>query len=223
MDWLLIGLALAFVGVAIWLWRSAQSGLVSLGRIWKGRTVGTAVAYCPVCGQPQHPSWDHCPYCAQRDAQQAAAVVAAPPPPPSTPPPVFTEPVAPQLPAAPPPRMEKTEILRPAQPQELAWLVLLSGTHAGMEFRQGEITTIGRDPSCDIVLDDTTASRQHAQVRLEGQTFTIYDLGSASGTYVNNRSIGRARLIDSDRIQIGQTVLIFKQVDRGLVRERRED
>lgn len=205
---------LAYVGLG-----AAVLALLSLFLYLAGVGVGPGVIYCPDCGQPQHPSWDYCPYCAQQQAQQAAAAVAAPLPPPPAPPPAPTEPVAPQPLKAPPPRMEKTEVLRPVQLEELAWLVLLSGTHTGKEFRLGETTTIGRDPAhSDVVVDDSAVSRQHAKVKLEEEQFVLYDLASTDGTFIKDRETGewiemhKHTLVDGDRIKIGREVFSFMQV-----------
>jgi len=202
---------LAYVGLG-----AAALALLSLFLYLAG--VGVVI-YCPVCGQPQHPSWEYCPYCARREAEQAAAAVAAPPPTPPAPPPVFTEPVAPQPPAAPPPRLGKTKVLRPTRPEELAWLVLLSGTHAGKEFRLGETTTIGRDPARnDVIVDNSAVSRQHAKVKLEEGQFVLYDLASTGGTFVKDRETGewvevqKHTLADGDQIKMGREILSFMQV-----------
>jgi pSer/pThr/pTyr-binding forkhead associated (FHA) protein len=50
-------------------------------------------------------------------------------------------------------------------------------------------TTIGRDPNCDIVLDDQDVSRRHARVYVMGEQVKIKDEGSANGTFVNNVAI----------------------------------
>lgn len=202
---------LAYVGLG-----GATLALVSLFLYLAGVGVGPGVIYCPTCGQPQHPSWEYCPYC----AQQAATAEAAPAPAPQPAPP-RTVPVAPQPSEPPPPRTEKTEVLRPAHPEELAWLILLFGTHAGKEFRLGEITTIGRDPAHnDVVVDDSTVSRQHAKVKLEEGQFVLYDLASASGTSVKDQETGewvevhKRVLLDGDQIKIGEDVFSFMQVKR---------
>ena len=86
------------------------------------------------------------------------------------------------------------------------------GPRAGQEFRLQEVTTIGRGGDNDIILDDPSVSRQHAKVRLEGQTFTIFDLGATNPTEVNGQKIGKHQLVDGDRVEIGNAVLVFKQV-----------
>jgi pSer/pThr/pTyr-binding forkhead associated (FHA) protein len=54
-----------------------------------------------------------------------------------------------------------------------------------------------------------TVSRRHAEIVREGDDFTIRDLGSLNGTYVNRRRIESAGLEDDDEVQIGKYRLTF--------------
>jgi len=114
------------------------------------------------------------------------------------------------------PRAE-TEILRPREPGILAWLAVVDGPYAGHIFRLNpDATIIGRDPSCDIVLDDTAVSRQHAKIRVVKEkggepTFILHDMASENGTFVNGEEIVKYELKDGDCIRMGRTKLVFKQ------------
>ncbi len=91
-----------------------------------------------------------------------------------------------------------------------ALVVRAGGGRAGEHFMpQGERTTIGRSPDCDIFLDDVTVSRKHAVLLHDGGRFTIEDQGSLNGTYVNRRRIESAPLSDGDELQIGKYRLTF--------------
>lgn len=68
---------------------------------------------------------------------------------------------------------------------------------------------IGRDPSCDLVLDDPEASRQHARISLSGGQWQIQDLRSRNGTFVEDRRVPSYSLRGGERIRIGQTELTF--------------
>ncbi|MBO4365362.1 MAG: FHA domain-containing protein [Eggerthellaceae bacterium] len=69
---------------------------------------------------------------------------------------------------------------------------------------------LGRSSGSDVVLDDINASRTHAELRLEPQgAWSITDLGSMNGTYVNKRAVTQAILTDGDSITIGSTKLFF--------------
>jgi FHA domain-containing protein/zinc ribbon protein len=70
-------------------------------------------------------------------------------------------------------------------------------------------TTIGRTPDCDIFLDDVTVSRRHAIVAKGAGTFTLEDLGSLNGTFLNRHRIEQADLENGDEVQIGKYRLIF--------------
>ncbi len=70
--------------------------------------------------------------------------------------------------------------------------------------------TVGRDPKNDIVLDDRRVSRRHAEVRLRLGRYTLYDLQSTNGTFVNGRRIAEMVLSDDDRITIGGAELVVQ-------------
>ncbi len=91
-----------------------------------------------------------------------------------------------------------------------ALVVRSGGGMAGQSFAPAAgRTLIGRSPECDVFLDDVTVSRRHAELLREGDTFTIRDLGSLNGTYVNRRRIESAVLEDDDEVQIGKYRLTF--------------
>jgi hypothetical protein len=81
-----------------------------------------------------------------------------------------------------------------------------AGEHFPLERPQ---TSVGRSPDCDIFLDDVTVSRRHAIVSRGPSGFTIEDLGSLNGTFLNRRRIERAPLESGDEVQIGKYRLIF--------------
>ncbi len=93
-----------------------------------------------------------------------------------------------------------------------ALVVRSGGGMAGQTFQPAEgRTLVGRSPECDIFLDDVTVSRQHAEIVRDGDEFTIRDLGSLNGTYVNRRRIESAVLENDDEVQVGKYRLTFLQ------------
>jgi hypothetical protein len=91
-----------------------------------------------------------------------------------------------------------------------ALVVRSGGGMAGQTFHPSEDRTlIGRSPECDVFLDDVTVSRRHAELQRDGDTFTIRDLGSLNGTYVNRRRIESVILENDDEVQIGKYRLTF--------------
>ena len=91
-----------------------------------------------------------------------------------------------------------------------ALVVRSGGGRAGETFfPSGERTQIGRSPECAVFLDDVTVSRKHAELVRDGETYTITDLGSLNGTFVNRKRIESAQLEDDDEVQIGKYRLTF--------------
>ncbi|HEV7938123.1 MAG TPA: DUF3662 and FHA domain-containing protein [Solirubrobacteraceae bacterium] len=71
--------------------------------------------------------------------------------------------------------------------------------------------TIGRSRDCDIVLEDSSVSRRHAELRPGGQGWTIEDLGSTNGVRINGRPVhGPNEVRTGDRIEIGSTEMLFE-------------
>ena len=91
-----------------------------------------------------------------------------------------------------------------------ALVVRSGGGRAGEHFLpQGERTTIGRSPDCDIFLDDVTVSRNHAVLILENGKYHVEDQGSLNGTFVNRKRIDNAPLTEGDELQIGKYRMTF--------------
>ena len=93
-----------------------------------------------------------------------------------------------------------------------ALVVRSGGGRAGESFfPSGERTLIGRSPDCDVFLDDVTVSRRHAELIQSGERFTIKDLGSLNGTFVNRQRIEseEVEVNDDDELQIGKYRLTF--------------
>jgi hypothetical protein len=91
-----------------------------------------------------------------------------------------------------------------------AVLHVLRGPNAGSTFRlDGDLTTAGRHPDSDIFLDDVTVSRRHAEFYRESGRFTVRDVGSLNGTYVNGSRIEETELVANDEVQIGKFRLKF--------------
>ena len=97
-----------------------------------------------------------------------------------------------------------------ALPPNTALLVVKRGPNAGSRFLlDSDSTTAGRHPESDIFLDDVTVSRRHAEFYRRGPQFTVRDVGSLNGTYVNRERIDEAGLSGGDEVQIGKFRLVF--------------
>jgi pSer/pThr/pTyr-binding forkhead associated (FHA) protein len=91
-----------------------------------------------------------------------------------------------------------------------ALVVRSGGGRAGEQFTlERTQTTVGRSPDCDIFLDDVTVSRRHAIVARGAAGFTLEDLGSLNGTFLNRHRIEKADLETGDEVQIGKYRLIY--------------
>jgi hypothetical protein len=91
-----------------------------------------------------------------------------------------------------------------------ALLAVHRGPNAGSRFLlDSDLTLVGRHPESDIFLDDVTVSRRHAEFYRQGGRFTVRDVGSLNGTYVNRERIEEANLNDGDEVQVGKFRLTF--------------
>lgn len=81
----------------------------------------------------------------------------------------------------------------------------------GQQLVLGEyLLTLGRLPECTVSFDDPNISRVHAEIRPDGNGFTLIDSGSTNGTSVNGVRVSTHRLLDGDRITLGATEIEFR-------------
>jgi predicted component of type VI protein secretion system len=87
---------------------------------------------------------------------------------------------------------------------ETAMLLVVEGFAPGKRiFLEKPSLIIGRDETCDLVIQDRQVSRQHASISLEDDGYMIRDLGSKNGTFVNGQGVEGPHLLrDGDEIQI---------------------
>jgi pSer/pThr/pTyr-binding forkhead associated (FHA) protein len=98
---------------------------------------------------------------------------------------------------------EQQEVVRNL-PENEGILLVLKGPGAGARYLlDSKQTKIGRDTNNDIHLDDITVSRSHAMVS-KGDGYSIKDLGSLNGTYLNAISVKEAVIKAGDEIQVGK-------------------
>jgi len=160
--------------------------------------------YCARCGRPNPDGARFCSFCG---AQLASAVPGAARP---------GETTSTLSPVGRPEDGDFGDDLFPdsaafgALPEGTAMLLVMRGPNAGSRFRlDSDLTTAGRHPDSDIFLDDVTVSRRHAEFYRRGAVFTVRDVGSLNGTYVNRERIEEAELTGGDEVQIGKFRLLF--------------
>jgi hypothetical protein len=72
------------------------------------------------------------------------------------------------------------------------------------------VATFGRLPESTLQLDDPNASRRHAELRPDGDSFVLVDLGSTNGSKVNGTKVHRQHLNDGDELTFGTITLTFR-------------
>lgn len=86
---------------------------------------------------------------------------------------------------------------------------------SGMLLLEADRVVAGRDISADLLLEDTSVSRQHAELIRQGNGYLIRDLGSTNGTLVNGGRMMEHTLRSGDTIKLGS--FIFKFLSAGSV------
>ncbi len=71
------------------------------------------------------------------------------------------------------------------------------------------VTRIGRQLGNDVVLQEESVSRFHAEIRNEDGKYILYDNNSTAGTYVNSKRIDRCVLISSDLLSFSCIQVMF--------------
>jgi pSer/pThr/pTyr-binding forkhead associated (FHA) protein len=84
----------------------------------------------------------------------------------------------------------------------------------GQEHPLAARTTIGRAVECEVVITSKSVSREHARLTLDGRHWSVEDLGSTNGTYLNGeRVIARRELRDGDSLRVGEISFLFHDPD----------
>lgn len=93
------------------------------------------------------------------------------------------------------------------------WVRVTQGLIVGKQFIfYKKATTIGSTPECDIYLfKDPSISARHAVIHAVSGGYDVEDLGSATGTYVNDKAVKRVRLRSGDLIRVGGTTLAYQE------------
>lgn len=98
------------------------------------------------------------------------------------------------------------EALRPST----ALLIALSGPNQGARFLLDDAeVSVGRHPKSDIFLDDVTVSRRHAVFTRGERGYSVQDVGSLNGTYVNRELADVSTLKTGDEVMIGKFRLTY--------------
>jgi pSer/pThr/pTyr-binding forkhead associated (FHA) protein len=89
-------------------------------------------------------------------------------------------------------------------------LMLTKGPSKGEVFYLEDFPiTVGRDPDCDIFLNNRTVSRQHSIIERQGNRIIVRDNHSLNGTWVNGQVVEEAELSDGCLLQVGTFAMRF--------------
>ena len=93
-----------------------------------------------------------------------------------------------------------------------AELRVVRGPQTGIDIEiiPGRLT-VGRDPACDIFLNDMTVSRLHAEIEIGPKGCIIRDKNSFNGIWVNDRMEETCLLKSGDVVQIGAFCLVYRE------------
>ena len=139
---------------------------------------------CPVCGEPRVEGASSCPTCGFRffEATQQLKPVSV-----------------------------SFDLPEVQGDTSLATLKVVKGPNTGISYELNRtITTIGRNPGCDVFLNDMTVSREHALIAASENGYVITDRKSYNGLWINNQPVERKTLDSGDLIQIGKFCLLFE-------------
>ena len=93
-------------------------------------------------------------------------------------------------------------------------LICLTGGNKGEAYvLMGNRIVIGRGDKADIKLNDTKASREHAEITRVGENWVVTDLGSQNGVMINEHKITQQQINETDKLIIGQSVFKFAKVE----------
>ncbi len=91
-----------------------------------------------------------------------------------------------------------------------AMLHVSRGPNVGASYLlDTDVARVGRHPDNEVFLDDVTVSRRHAEFVRENGSFSIVDVGSLNGTYLNGNRVDKESLKRGDEIQIGKFKFVF--------------
>jgi pSer/pThr/pTyr-binding forkhead associated (FHA) protein len=99
-----------------------------------------------------------------------------------------------------------------APPGPSSVLIYGQGNKKPRSVKVAASMVMGRAPECELMLDDTYVSQQHARLFGKNGSWYVEDLGSTNGTFVNEQRLAAPAMVQpGDRIRVGQTVLELRR------------
>lgn len=109
---------------------------------------------------------------------------------------------------------EETQVFTPPPPAAALLPLDVAAGQAPLRL-PGESCLVGRSEECDVVLADKSVSKRHAQFLGTAGQWSIKDLGSSNGVWVNGEKVGEARLKRGDQLKLGRLVFEFTAEEEG--------
>jgi pSer/pThr/pTyr-binding forkhead associated (FHA) protein len=78
----------------------------------------------------------------------------------------------------------------------------------------GTVKTIGRATGADLIIDAALVSRVHCRLEAGKDGVDVTDLSSTNGTFVNDKRVDRATLVNGDRLRVGRVELTLEKSSR---------
>ena len=103
------------------------------------------------------------------------------------------------------------DISAPSENDRAAMFTVVRGPQIGSIFPVCGRMVIGRNPHCDIFLNDMTVSREHAVIERQANGYRLTDRNSYNGVWVNDEMIESAVLRDGDMVQFGSFTLKYTE------------
>lgn len=89
----------------------------------------------------------------------------------------------------------------------------VSGASFGKTFPIYRATTLGRQSDCDLTISGEGLSRRHAELSIEGARLIVKDLGSANGTFINDRRVEEGELAVGDELRLDNVRFLVQAPD----------
>src|SRR5207302_6898495 len=118
----------------------------------------------------------------------------------------------------------KVAVKAPAEPQGVGAGAVLRAIDSDKQIRLPAKATVGRGADCDVVLDDDSVSRRHAELaRDERGVYRLRDLESANGTFLDGKPVGTQPVLvpEGAKLRFGDVELLFWRPPSGLAPDAR--
>lgn len=75
----------------------------------------------------------------------------------------------------------------------------------------GDVMTVGRDETANLLVDEALVSRIHARLERRGESWFVVDIGSTNYTRVNGEAVAERELKDGDELRFARAKCVFRR------------